>query len=76
MLTDPVYYSHMNLPAELFYKAKEKLLKYPKLDTLLLNSQPLDTHWQNFCDTITIRDQYRNNSIFNMLPELQTWWKK
>lgn len=76
VLTDPVYYSHMNLPAEMFYKAKEKLLKYPKLDTLLLNSQPQDTNWQNFCDMITLRDQYRNNSIFDILPELQTWWKK
>jgi hypothetical protein len=66
----------MNLPAEMFYKAKEKLLKYPKLDTLLLNSQPQDTYWQNFCDMITLRDQYRNNSIFDILPELQTWWKK
>jgi sulfatase maturation enzyme AslB (radical SAM superfamily) len=33
MLTDPVYYSHMNLPAELFYKAKEKLLRQAKRKT-------------------------------------------
>jgi hypothetical protein len=75
-LTDPAYYSYTNLPAELFYKAKEKLLKYPTLSTKLLNSQPRDAHWQSFCNMITVRDQYRNNSIFNILPELQTWWKK
>jgi MoaA/NifB/PqqE/SkfB family radical SAM enzyme len=72
----PAYYSYTNLPAELFYKAKQKLLKYPELDTMLLNSQPSDKHWQDFCHMITIRDQYRNNNIFEILPELQTWWKK
>jgi hypothetical protein len=30
--------------------------------------------WKTFCQQITLRDEYRNNSIFDLNPELKKFW--
>lgn len=40
-----------------------------------LSTATLNNHiWQEFCNMISIRDKHRNNSIFNINPQLREYW--
>jgi sulfatase maturation enzyme AslB (radical SAM superfamily) len=68
-------FHYTNLPVELFVRAQQGLNKYPELQSLL--SQRADTtHWDKFCQIINIRDNYRKNRIFDILPQLNIYWKE
>lgn len=71
----PVEFSYTNLPKDLFLQAQKDLSKYTEIQSLL-TQDPNDTHWNDFCRIIDIRDNYRKNRIFNILPQLKTYWKK
>lgn len=75
-LDDPGYYHFSNLPEPLLDKAKLKLSpltdKYPMLKGLLTVTQ--SNRWEEFCKMINKRDSHRNNSIFEILPELKEYW--
>lgn len=73
ILENPSYYHYTNLPAEIFNQAREKLAQYPQLSTIL-QREPNNNLWGEFCKIINIRDQYRKNSIFDILPELKNFW--
>lgn len=68
----PVYYTHNNLPEELFNKAKRQLDSYPNI--IKLESLHNTQHWEDFCQMINKRDKHRGNSIFDILPELKPYW--
>jgi len=71
----PIEFVYTNLPNELFIQAQHKLNNYPEIQALA--TQVSDTtHWANFCQTIDIRDNYRKNSIFDIIPQLKTYWNK
>ena len=52
---------HMNL------SVLEKLTSLKSLNDTVL--------WQNFCRNIDMRDDYRGNRIFDVLPEFQQFWQ-
>lgn len=71
----PAEFSYNNLPNELFIQAKQALTHYPEVQALV--TQDADTtHWDSFCQIIDIRDNYRKNRIFNILPQLKPYWKE
>jgi sulfatase maturation enzyme AslB (radical SAM superfamily) len=71
----PEEFVYTNLPNDLFIQAQQQLTNYPEIQELA--TQVSDTmHWGNFCQIIDIRDNYRKNSIFDILPQLKTYWKK
>ena len=89
-LAYPDYFEMINLPMEIINNAKQELDKYrnkfnhnytnSQIDSILLRletiEQQLDnTKWDTFCRVIDIRDQHRNNSIFDIQPELRKYWK-
>lgn len=72
LLTTPSYYQPINLPKTLFEQAMLQNSAYPEL--LNLNLVHNDSKWKEFCNMISIRDQHRNNSIFDVLPQLKDYW--
>lgn len=80
----PEIYRYTNLPQQLLTESLNNISKYLEkfkeehiLDqiTALVNHDTSDlTLWDNFCNEVSERDNYRNNSIFNILPKLKEYW--
>lgn len=70
----PTIFRYQNLPEELFSMGKQRLESYPEMAGLLKQSHDCQ-HWEDFCNTIDIRDNYRKNRIFDILPEFKNFWK-
>lgn len=75
ILHSPVEFAYTNLPNELFTQAKNALADYPEVRALALQESDT-THWDKFCQIINIRDNYRKNRIFDILPQLKPYWKE
>jgi molybdenum cofactor biosynthesis enzyme MoaA len=86
----PPEFNVLNLPKSVRHRAVDNLRQYQNrfnnqhtnqaLDDLINfvynSTQDLDLQlWQQFCQTIQKRDQYRKNSIFDVLPELRPYAK-
>jgi len=85
---NPSYYQIQNLPKELLYKYTDEIkqyqgkFKYPSTNQYLLGLTTFvesqydncGLEWQEFCSIISKRDNYRKNSIFDMIPELREYW--
>ena len=77
----PEIFQFQNLPATLLSWAQNRLKPYrawnDKLDGII-SAQPLDNDslWQEFCHTITKRDQHRRNSIFDICPSMKNHWRE
>ena len=69
----PRYYNFKNLPKPVFDVAKQQAAKCNGLQNLI-TVQADNTHWEDFCKMIDLRDKHRNNSIFDVLPELKPYW--
>ena len=69
----PTHYNFKNLPESVFDVAKQQAAKLCGLENLI-TIQADNTHWKEFCQMIDLRDKHRNNSIFNVLPELKPYW--
>lgn len=74
LLNNPSQYQFTNLPIPLFDLGKKRLNDYPEVSPLL-SAQPNNNQWRDFCSTITSRDNYRKNSIFDVLPEFRDFWQ-
>jgi hypothetical protein len=78
-LQDPAIFQSNNLPLEILTLSKQKLRSYDHLPMVsaLLDLVPLgdDRLWRGFCSMIDLRDQHRKNRIFDILPELQSFWQ-
>ena len=74
LLNTPGQYQFTNLPIPLFELGRQRLNDYPEVSPLL-NGQPNDNQWSDFCNTINSRDSYRKNSIFDVLPEFRAFWQ-
>jgi hypothetical protein len=74
LLQYPGYFCFNNMPEELFNQGKQNLSGYTELKSLM-SHQYNDALWTDFCNTISQRDNYRNNSIFNIIPEFKTHWR-
>ena len=74
LLKTPEYFHFTNMPKELFELGQQQLINYPELKSVLSQNYN-DTHWNNFCNMISLRDNYRKNSIFNVIPEFKTHWR-
>ena len=71
----PVEFCYTNMPKELFDQAQQDFVNYPELSPLF--SQTADTtEWNNFCQIINTRDNYRKNRIFDILPQFKPYWKE
>ena len=80
----PKIYRYTNLPQQLLTKSLDNISKYLEKFkeehilnqiTALVNHNTNDLNlWENFCIEVSQRDNYRNNSIFNILPELKEYW--
>jgi hypothetical protein len=79
----PSHFVPNNLPETIFASAIEKIKKFqPKSRSnanvlnYLTTLSPLGNEqlWKTFCQQITLRDEYRNNSIFDLNPELKKFW--
>ena len=57
----------------MFDVAKQQAAKCNGLQNLI-TVQADNTHWEDFCKMIDLRDKHRNNSIFDVLPELKPYW--
>ena len=88
ILKDPIYYRYTNLPKELLEKSIIDLQKFKEpfvnrdtnitIENLISNlkkeHKEYDQQWQNFKKEITMRDNARKNSIFEVLPELKEYF--
>jgi sulfatase maturation enzyme AslB (radical SAM superfamily) len=82
-LVTPTIFNPANLPQSILRTATEKIATFhPKnpekaaMINYLANLAPLDDPqlWQQFCEEISLRDNYRKNSIFDIQPELKEFW--
>ena len=88
ILKDPIYYRYTNLPRELLEKSMTNLQRFKEpfvnrdtnitIENLISNlkkeHKDYDQQWQNFKKEITMRDNARKNSIFEVLPELKEYF--
>ena len=88
ILKDPIYYRYTNLPKELLEKSIIDLQRFKEpfvnrdtnvtIENLISNlkkeHKEYDQQWQNFKKEITMRDNARKNSIFEVLPELKEYF--
>jgi MoaA/NifB/PqqE/SkfB family radical SAM enzyme len=88
ILKNPVYYRYTNLPKKLLEKSTIELQKFKEpfvnrdtnivIENLISNlkkgNNDYDQYWENFKKEIKMRDQFRNNSIFDILPELKEYF--
>jgi len=88
ILKDPIYYRYTNLPRELLEKSIIDLQRFKEpfvnrdtnitIENLISNlkkeHKEYDQQWQNFKKEITMRDNARKNSIFEVLPELKEYF--
>lgn len=73
-VSTPAEFCYNNLPEDLFIQAQQQLVNYSEIQQLA--AQTVDnTHWNNFCQIIDTRDNYRKNRIFDILPQLKPYWK-
>lgn len=72
-LSTPLEFCYTNLPNELFTLGCDRLKNYSEV-TDFLKLLPNPTHWREFCNIITKRDNHRKNSIFDILPEFKPHW--
>jgi sulfatase maturation enzyme AslB (radical SAM superfamily) len=77
-LTQPKIFQYTNLPKDLLIKAKEKLKQFDYhsgVQSLIDTDIEFDSDtWYEFCSMIDIRDQYRQNRIFDVFPEMESYW--
>jgi MoaA/NifB/PqqE/SkfB family radical SAM enzyme len=75
----PEMFQFQNLPATLLHWAQQRLIPYrtwnDKLDGII-SAPPLnnDDLWKQFCQTVSLRDQHRRNSIFEICPSMKDHW--
>lgn len=88
ILKDPHYFRYTNLPQKLIDKAAVELEKisftFANKDTNIVLNNLISTlkqkhdnyekHWEQFKETIIMRDKIRNNSIFSILPEMKEFF--
>jgi len=88
ILKDPIYYRYTNLPRELLEKSMTDLQRFKEpfvnrdtnitIENLISNlkkeHKEYDQQWQNFKKEITMRDNARKNSIFEVLPALKEYF--
>jgi hypothetical protein len=88
ILKGPIYYRYTNLPKELLEKSIIDLQRFKEpfvnrdtnitIENLISNlkqeHKDYDQQWQNFKKEITMRDNARKNSIFEVLPELKEYF--
>jgi sulfatase maturation enzyme AslB (radical SAM superfamily) len=74
-LHSPAEFAYTNLPNDLFIQAQQNLSGYAEVHALTTQMSD-NTHWDNFCQIIDARDNYRKNRIFDILPQLKLYWKK
>jgi MoaA/NifB/PqqE/SkfB family radical SAM enzyme len=80
ILTSPGCYKYTNMPSLLYEEAKNKLLPWlskPQYSNLekVIAAEPDDTKWEEFCKIITVRDRYRGNNIFDIIPQFKEYWQ-
>jgi|688.fasta_scaffold288005_1 sulfatase maturation enzyme AslB (radical SAM superfamily) len=77
-LTNPEIFKFTNLPVDLLEQAKQKLKQFehhPGVQSLFEAEHEFDpVRWSKFCSMIDRRDQYRQNRIFNIYPEMKQFW--
>jgi sulfatase maturation enzyme AslB (radical SAM superfamily) len=73
-LRTPTYFHFTNMPEELFKLGQQRLMNYPEVKSVMSQNYN-DESWNNFCNMISLRDNYRKNSIFDVIPEFKTYWK-
>lgn len=82
ILESPKHYQPTNLPQSLLDIAGQRLQKVKreflnrdcnqKLEDLIKMCKKSDqTHWQSFCKEITMRDNFRQNRITDVIPEIK-----
>lgn len=88
ILKDPLYYRYTNLPNALLEKTMKELKKINYdfvnhgtnivIENLISNlnkeHKEYNQQWQNFKKEIIMRDNFRKNSIFEVLPELKEYF--
>jgi len=88
ILKNPIYYRYINLPKELLEKSMIDLQKFKEpfvnrdtniaIENLISNLKKehneYNQQWQNFKKEIIMRDSFRKNSIFEILPELKEYF--
>lgn len=77
-LIQPKIYQFQNLPKAIFDTAIDNLRDWryhPKVPGIVEQQSLQDRElWHDFCRMITLRDQYRGNSIFDIYPEFRALW--
>ena len=82
ILDTPIHYRPTNLPQSLLDIASKRMQNIDKnfmltdcnqkLDDLIVMCKQADlTNWNSFCSEITMRDNFRKNSIIDVIPEMQ-----
>jgi len=74
ILTTPTYFKFTNLPLPLYQQGIEQLAMHEEMSWIGTYLHD-DILWTDFCNMISKRDNYRKNSIFNILPEFKLYWK-
>jgi hypothetical protein len=79
----PYIFQPNNMPEPLLRTAQEKIRDFMTTDNhtrsvieYLCAMDPLDDQylWTEFCRNITLRDEFRNNSVFDLNPEFREHW--
>jgi len=70
----PDYFHFTNMPEDLFKIGQQQLMNYPEVKSVMSQTYN-DRSWNNFCDMISLRDNYRKNSIFNVIPKFKSYWR-
>lgn len=87
ILENPSYLQLTNLPAELLMLAKQRLEPHKNFKNMFRSVQTIidvidsasnlnSVSWNQFVDYIDLKDQYRKNSIFKVIPEIEQHWYK
>jgi hypothetical protein len=83
LLDNPAIFQATNLPEPLFKASQEKIAEFvpktqaqKKLLHYLCTLEPLNDQslWMQFCETVSLRDGFRNNSIFDIHPSFKAFW--
>jgi hypothetical protein len=83
-LVYPEKYMYTNLPDKVLTNGITNLSMYidkfkekhtqDQLRGLVVNAKSELTNWVDFCSEVSMRDNHRKNSIFDVLPELKEYW--
>lgn len=83
LVVTPAIFQANNLPEPLLRASQEKIEKLTRANEAqrkildhLCALEPLNdqTLWSQFCQTISVRDEFRNNSIFDIHPYFKDYW--